>query len=80
MTNNHQPIDFENGRSVNALVKHLGSMAECQRLGFIFEDERGVLFPSSAGIAFLVFIVARDITDPAEAFAAGYQAASDETI
>jgi len=34
--------------------------------------------PSSAGFAFLMYVVARDITDPAEAFSAGYQAAFDE--
>ncbi|MDI7776603.1 hypothetical protein [Asticcacaulis sp. EMRT-3] len=71
-------IDFETGKSLNALVRRLGSLAECQRLGFVFEDEKGIMSPSAAGVAYLIFVVARDITDPAEAFASGYQAALEE--
>ncbi len=74
----HNTIDFETGKTVKALVSHLGSLAECQRLGFVFENEIGIMSPSAAGVAYLIFVVARDITDPAEAFAAGYQAALEE--
>lgn len=77
MTDNNT-IDFETGKTLNALVRRLGSLAECQRLGFVFEDEKGIMSPSAAGTAYLIFVVAREITDPAEAFAAGYQAAFDE--
>lgn len=77
MTNNNT-IDFETGTTLNALIKRLGNLAECQRLGFVFEDEQGVMSPSAAGFAYLLFVVARDITSPAEAFAAGYQAAFEE--
>ena len=71
-------IAFETGTTLNQLIKRLGGLAECQRLGFVFEDEKGVMSPSAAGLAYLMFVVARNITDPAEAFAAGYQAAFDE--
>ena len=71
-------IDFETGTTLNQLIKRLGGLHECQRLGFVFEDENGIMSPSSAGFAYLMFVVARDITNPAEAFAAGYQAAFDE--
>jgi hypothetical protein len=71
-------IAFETGTTLSQLIKRLGGLAECQRLGFVFEDEQGVMSPSAAGFAYLMFVVARDITDPAEAFAAGYQAAFDE--
>ena len=77
MTENNT-IDFETGKTLKALVSRLGSLAECQRLGFVFEDEKGVMSPSAAGVAYLIFVVARDITDPAEAFAAGYQAAFED--
>jgi hypothetical protein len=77
MTENNT-IDFETGKTLKALVNRLGSLAECQRLGFVFEDEKGVMSPSAAGVAYLIFVVARDITDPAEAFAAGYQAAFED--
>ena len=77
MTNGNA-IDFETGLTLNALIERLGTMTECQRLGFVFEDEKGVLSASAAGVAFLIFVVARDIKDPAEAFAAGYQAALEE--
>lgn len=71
-------IDFETGTTLNQLIRLLGGLAECQRLGFVFEDDKGVMSPSAAGFAYLVFVVARNITNPAEAFAAGYQAAFEE--
>ncbi len=71
-------IDFETGSTLTQLVKRLGSLDECRRLGFVFEDEQGVVATSTAGLAYLLFVVARNITDPAEAFAAGYQAAFEE--
>ncbi len=71
-------IAIETGTTLNQLIRQLGGLTECQRLGFVFEDEQGVMSPSAAGFAYLMFVVARDITDPAEAFAAGYQAAFDE--
>ena len=70
-------IDFETGKTLNALVRRLGSLDECLRLGFVCQDLKGVMSPSSAGIAYLLYVVARDITDTAEAFAAGYEAATE---
>lgn len=59
------------------LVRRLGSMDECLRLGFVYQDDKGVMSPSAAGTAFLINVVARNITDAAEGFAAGYEAALD---
>lgn len=70
-------IDFETGKTLNALVRRLGSLDEALRLGFVYQDLNRVMSPSAAGVAYLVFVVARDITDPAEAFAAGFEAATD---
>ena len=70
-------IDFETGRTLNALIRRLGGIDECLRLGFIYQDPNGVMSPSAAGMAYLMYVVARDISDPAEAFAAGYEAAAD---
>jgi hypothetical protein len=70
-------IDFETGRTLNGLVRRLGSLDECLRLGFVYQDEKGVMSPSAAGTAYLLYVVARDISDPAEAFAAGYEAAME---
>ncbi|HTM81581.1 hypothetical protein [Asticcacaulis sp.] len=50
------------------------------RLGFVYENEQGVIALSSAGLGFLVYVRARDITSVAEAFAAGYQAAAEEIL
>ena len=78
MADTNNTFDIETGTTLNQLIKRHGGLHECQRLGFVFEDEKGVMSPSAAGFAYLMFVVARDITDPAEAFAAGYQAAFDE--
>lgn len=48
------------------------------KAGFVVTDGKGVLSPSAAGVAFLIYVVARDITDPAEAFTASYQAANEQ--
>ena len=78
MADTNNTFDIETGTTLNQLIKRLNGLAECQRLGFVFEDEKGVMSPSAAGFAYLMFVFARDITDPAEAFATGYQAAFDE--
>jgi hypothetical protein len=69
-------FDFETLAPLEALIKLLG-MDECKRLGFVFEDEKKIMSLSHAGLGYLVFVRARDITDPAEAFAAGYQCAGE---
>lgn len=77
MTDNNT-YDIESVRQIEALVKDLGSLAECKRLGFIFEDEQGVMSLSVAGGGYLLYVKARDITSLAEAFASGYECAHDE--
>lgn len=68
-------IDFETGQTLNALVHRVGGMDEALRLGFAYQDLKGVMTLSTAGFAYLTYIVAGDIANPAEAFAAGYEAA-----
>jgi hypothetical protein len=70
--------DIESGRTLEALVKDLGSIAECKRLGFVFEDDKGVMSPSIAGLGYLLYVKAAEITTPVEAFAAGYQCAKED--
>ena len=61
---------------IEALRASLGD-AECRRLGFLFEDERGVTTLSTAGFGHLIFVEAAGVTTLAEAFAAGYECAAD---
>jgi hypothetical protein len=70
-------FDFETLRPLDALVKLIGSLDACKRLGFVFEDERKVMSLSHAGMGYLLFVKASDVTDLAEAFAAGYQCACE---
>jgi hypothetical protein len=71
-------FDIESVRQIDALAKSLGGLSECKRLGFIFEDGQGIMSLSVAGLGYLLHVKARDITSPAEAFAAGYLCAHDE--
>lgn len=72
-------FEIDSLRQIEALAESLGGVAECRRLGFVFQDERGVMSLSTAGLGYLLFVKARDVSSPAEAFAAGYQCARDET-
>ena len=71
-------FDIDSVRQIEALAKSLGGLAECKRLGFIFEDAQGVMSLSTAGLGYLLYVKARGITSLAEAFAAGYERAHDE--
>lgn len=50
---------------------------ECRRLGFLFDDERGVATLTTAGLGYLIDILAGDVSTMAEAYAAGYQCAAE---
>ncbi|UDF04052.1 hypothetical protein [Asticcacaulis sp. AND118] len=69
-------IDFQNMQQIEALYRQLGD-AECHRLGFVFQDERGVATLSTAGFGYLTFVVAAEVATVEEAFTAGYQCAID---
>jgi hypothetical protein len=71
-------FDIETVRQIEALAKSLVGLAACKRLGFIFEDGQGTMSLSVAGLGYLPFVKARDVTSLAEAFAEGYQCAHDE--
>lgn len=46
-------IDFETGRTLKALIRRLGSLDECLRLGFVYQDKSGVMSLSTAGMGYL---------------------------
>src|SRR6266446_6191207 len=54
-------FDFETLPSLEGLVKHLGGLDECKRLGFVFEDERKVMSLSHAGMGYLCSVRAMNI-------------------
>jgi hypothetical protein len=59
-------------------LRDLGSIDECKRLGFVVEDGSKIISLSTAGMGYFVFVKAASVTSVAEAFAAGYQCASEE--
>lgn len=67
--------DIETVRQIEVLAKSLGGIAECKRLGFIYQNDDGVMSLSSAGLGYLLYVHARGITSLAEAFAAGRECA-----
>ena len=69
-------FDIGSHRTVETLIRELG-LDDCRRLGFVIKDENGVMSLSAAGLGYLLFVKARDITHVAEAFAAGYQCAAE---
>ena len=72
-------FDIEHVRQIDALAESLGGLAECKRLGFVVADEPGIMGLTAAGLGYLLYVRARGITRVAEAFAAGYECASDES-
>jgi hypothetical protein len=71
-------FDINSVRQIEALKQAVGSLDECKRLGFIFEDQQGIMSLSVAGLGFLLYVDARGIANIPEAFAAGYTCARDE--
>jgi hypothetical protein len=65
-------------RLLEVLIRELGGLDECRRLGFVFEDANKIMSLSVAGIGYLCFVKAAGNTGVAEAFAAGYQCAAEE--
>ena len=77
MTDNNI-FDFNSLPQIERLKDLLGGLDECKRLGFIHVDEQEIQSLSTAGMGFLLYVVARNVTSLAEAFAAGRIAAYDE--
>lgn len=71
-------LAFDHLRQLDKLKEAVGGFDECKRLGFIHVDEQGVQSLSAAGMGFLLYVIAKDVTSLAEAFAAGRLAAFDE--
>jgi hypothetical protein len=70
-------FDMGTLRPLEALIRELGGLDECRRLGFVFEDEDGIMSLSFAGMGYLIFVKAAGVTGVAEA-SAGYQCAAEE--
>jgi hypothetical protein len=70
-------FDMGPHRPLEALIRELGGLDECRRLGFVFADESKIKSLSQAGLGYLLFVRAAGITSVAEAFAAGYQCAAE---
>jgi hypothetical protein len=73
MANN--TVDFEHLPQIERL-KQTSREAECLRLSFIVPDERGVMSLSPVGLGYIIY-VELGVTSLAEAFAAGFQCATD---
>jgi hypothetical protein len=73
-------FDMATLRPLEALIRELGGLDECKRLGFVFEDENKIMSLSHAGMGYLLFVKAAGTTAVAEAFAAGYQCGADEYV
>ena len=71
-------FDFHSLKHIDRLKELVGSLDECKRLGFIFVDEKGIQSISVAGMGYILYVVARDVTTLAEAFAAGRITAFEE--
>ena len=71
-------FDMGTLRPLEALIRELGGLDECKRLGYVFEDENKIMSLSHAGMGYLLFVKAASTTAVAEAFAAGYQCGADE--
>lgn len=69
---------FDSVRQIERLKETVGGLDECKRLGFLHIDEQGIQSLSTAGMGFLLYVVANDVTTLAEAFAAGRMTAIDE--
>jgi hypothetical protein len=70
-------FDIGTHRPLDTLIRELGELEECRRLGFVFEEENRIMSLSQAGIGYLLFVKAAGVTGVAEAFAAGYQCAAE---
>jgi len=71
-------FDFHSLKQIDRLTELVGGLDECKHLGFIFVDEKGIQSISMSGMGYLLYVVARDVTTLAEAFAAGRIAAFEE--
>jgi hypothetical protein len=65
--------DAEKHKTILGLIERVGSEKECLRLGFLGRDDNETLFLTSAGMGYLLDVVARDTKTFAEAYAAGYE-------
>ncbi|HRK98756.1 MAG TPA: hypothetical protein PLE43_09835 [Alphaproteobacteria bacterium] len=71
-------FSFDSLPQIEKLKSLLCGIDECKRLGFIYIDEQGIQSLSTAGMAYLLYVVGKDITSLAEAFALGRMTALDE--
>ena len=51
-------FDMATLRPLEALIRELGGLDECKRLGFVFEDENKIMSLSQVGLSYLLFVKA----------------------
>lgn len=71
-------LAFDHLRHLNTLKEIIDGLDKCKRLGFIHVDGQGVQSLSPVGLGFLLYIVAGDVKTLPEAFAAGWQAGTEQ--
>ncbi|PJB72104.1 MAG: hypothetical protein CO093_03725 [Alphaproteobacteria bacterium CG_4_9_14_3_um_filter_47_13] len=71
-------LSLDHLRQLDKLKEIVGGLDECKRLGFVHIDGQGVQSLSPVGLGFLLFIVAGEVKTPPEAFAAGWQAGTEQ--
>lgn len=65
--------DPDHHRTIAQLIDRVGSKQECLRLGFWVNDDNETLRLSPVGMGYLIDIVAADVNDLPDAYAAGYR-------
>lgn len=63
-------FDMGTLRPLEALLRELGGLCECKRLGFVFEDPSKIMSLSHEDMGYLCVVKAACATSAAEAFAA----------
>lgn len=58
---NENIFAFDSIRQLEKLKDLLGGLDECKQLGFIHVDEQGIQSLSTAGLGFLLCVVAKDV-------------------
>lgn len=71
-------LAFDHLRQLDTLKEIVGGLDECKRLGFVHVDGQGVQSLSPVGLGFLIYVVAGEIKTLPEAFAAGWQAGTEQ--
>ncbi len=71
--------DPDRHRTIEALIENIESKEKGLELGLLAQDDNRTLHLTAAGLGYLLEVVARNLTDPAEIYMAGWnEAVADE--